>query len=101
MREFLNKIKIKSKKIIGVFACVAMSCALAVSASAAETGEAGSGAVDSALAGASQQIQAQFTQAATDITPIILGILGAGLGIFVIFVAIKLGKKMFKTVSSG
>ncbi len=98
MREFLNKIKNKSKKILGAAACAAMSCALAVSASAAETGE---GAGASALAGASDQIQQQFTQAASDITPIVLGILGAGLGIFVIFVAIKLGKKMFKTVSNG
>ncbi|MCL2087766.1 MAG: hypothetical protein FWH05_09285 [Oscillospiraceae bacterium] len=49
----------------------------------------------------SDAIIAQFSGAASDIIPIILGILGVGLGIFVIFVGIKLAKKMFGTVATG
>lgn len=48
-----------------------------------------------------EQITSQFTSAADSIVPIIVGVLGAGLGIFVIFVGIRLAKKMFSTVSKG
>lgn len=92
MKKLLSKIK----KHLGLIAASAISCvALSVGAFAASTES------PSALEGASDQILNQFQSAASDITPIILGILGAGLGIFVIFVGIKLGKKMFKTVSNG
>lgn len=91
LKDFLGKLK---KKAV-VFAAAALACGtMAVATSAAET----SGG-ETALGGASEQIMEQFTGAAADITPIILGILGAGLGIFVIFVGIKLGKKMFTTVA--
>lgn len=53
----------------------------------------------SALSSNKDEIIRQFTDAASDITPIIVGVLGAGLGIFVVFVGIKLAKKMFTTVS--
>lgn len=83
------------KKKVFVLATASLACvSMAVAASAAETSS-----NESALSGASEQILNQFTGAAADITPIILGILGAGLGIFVIFVGIKLGKKMFTTVA--
>ena len=94
----MNKIKsilsgLKKKAV--VIASAALACGtMAVAASAAENSGSGS-----ALSDASDQILEQFTRAAADITPIILGILGAGLGIFVIFVGIKLGKKMFTTVA--
>ncbi len=91
VKAFLSKLKKKSV----VLASAALACrSMAVAASAAE-----SSAPESSLSGASEQILEQFTGAAADITPIILGILGAGLGIFVIFVGIKLGKKMFTTVA--
>lgn len=45
------------------------------------------------------QIQNQFSTTANDIIPIIVGVLGAGLGVFAIFVGIKLAKKMFTTVA--
>ena len=89
MRKFLSKIK---NKIIAVGAAAVSATTMAVAAFA--EGESG-------LASAADQITAQFTSAAGDITPIILGVLGAGLGIFVIFVGIKLAKKMFSTVSKG
>lgn len=91
IKACLSKFKKKALSLVSaVLACVPIS----VAASAAET----SGG-ETALGGASEQIMEQFTGAAADITPIILGILGSGLGIFVIFVGIKLGKKMFTTVA--
>lgn len=91
LKSFLSGFK---KKFV-VLVSAALACGtMAVAASAAET----SGG-NTSLGGASDQILEQFTGAAADITPIILGILGAGLGIFVIFVGIKLGKKMFTTVA--
>lgn len=88
----MDKIKSFFKRgVFSLFACAVSSLGLAVAASAESS--------SSPLNGASQQILDQFSDAASDITPIILGILGAGLGIFVIFVGIKLGKKMFTTVS--
>lgn len=90
MRKFLSKIK---NKIIAVGAAAVSATTMAVAAFA--EGE------TTGLASAADQITAQFTSAAGDITPIILGVLGAGLGIFVIFVGIKLAKKMFSTVSKG
>lgn len=95
----MNKIKAfisKSRKKIAAVAVAAVS-ALAMSVAAFAAEESGSGS--SALSGAKDQILEQFSGAASDIVPILIGILGAGLGIFVIFVGIKLGKKMFNTVS--
>lgn len=89
MSRFFKKIK---NKILVAGTAAVSAAALAVAASA--EGETG-------LASAAEQITSQFTSAASDITPIILGVLGAGLGIFVIFVGIKLAKKMFSTVSKG
>lgn len=94
--NIFKKISAKTKKILVGVAAAALSCsAMAVGAFAA--GETSG----SALAGASDQIIEQFTTAANDIRPIIIGVLSAGLGIFVIFLGIKFGKKMFKTVSNG
>lgn len=92
MKNFISKIR---RKAVVVISAAVSALALAVCASAEEVTE----ATDSVLAGASDQILEQFSGAAADITPIIIGVLGAGLGIFVIFVGIKLGKKMFTTVS--
>jgi len=72
-----------------VFATVIMT---AVAASA------NTGGTD--LSDHSDAIIAQFTGTANDIIPIIIGVLGAGLVIFAIFVGIKKAKSMFKTVSS-
>ena len=92
----MKNVVAKLKKRLGFIFGFALACtSLSVGAFAAETEN------GSALAGASDQILEQFQSAVSDITPIILGILGAGLGIFVIFIGIKLGKKMFKTVSNG
>lgn len=94
----MNKVKSffakgKKKALALIFAAF-MAASMAVSSSAADSSGSSSG-----LAGASDQILEQFQGAANDITPIILGILGVGLGIFVIFIGIKLGKKMFTTVA--
>lgn len=93
MKNILEKLKKRLGFIIGfALACTVFSVG---AFAAAETDS------NSALAGVSDQIIDQFQTAANNITPIIVGILGAGLGIFVIFICIKLGKKMFKTVSNG
>ncbi len=88
IKTFLSKFR---KKIAAVSVAAVSALAMSVAAFAEET--------SSPLAGAADQITDQFTQAATDITPILIGVLGAGLAIFVIFVGIRLGKKMFTTVS--
>lgn len=89
VKSFLANSK---RKFLALFAAAFTALSMAVCTSAAD--ESGS-----ALSGASDQILKQFQGAADDIIPIILGILGVGLGIFVIFIGIKLGKKMFTTVA--
>ena len=91
VKAFLSKIRNKL-----AVASVASVSALAMATGVSAASETGGG---SALAGAKDQILEQFNGAASDIVPILIGILGAGLGIFVIFVGIRLGKKMFNTVS--
>ena len=59
----------------------------------------GETASSSGLSDYATQITAQFTDTANDIIPIIVGVLGAGLGVFAIFLGIRLAKKMFSTVS--
>lgn len=92
MIKLIEKLKGKGKALIGVVGAAMTTGILTVAASAEEP------AVTQSV---SDQVIEQFTGAAADVTPIILGVMGAGLGIFVIFVGIKLGKKMFSTVSKG
>lgn len=100
MKEIFYKLKGKTKKILTTLSAAALSCAaMAVGAFAAEGETASSG--NSAIAEAGDLIVEQFNNAAKDITPVIIGVLGAGLSIFIIFICIKFGKKMFKTVSNG
>ncbi len=80
-----------AKFAVGALAASAAAPLAVVVASADDTA--------TGLSNYSEQITAQFTSAASDITPIIIGVLGAGLGVFVIFVGIKLAKKMFTTVA--
>lgn len=81
------------RKILAVTAAVSAMALTAVQSFAA-TGDTG-------LATYADDITAQFKGAATDIMPIIIGVLGVGLGIFAVFKGIKLAKKMFGTVSNG
>lgn len=92
MIKLIEKLKGKGKALIGVVGAAMTTGILTVAASAEEP------AVTQSV---SDQVIKQFIDAAADVTPIILGVMGAGLGIFVIFVGIKLGKKMFSTVSKG
>lgn len=90
VKAFFSRIASKAR-LLAVITTVSCFMALtSVVASAEET---------SALASNKDLITEEFTKAASDITPIIIGVLGAGLGIYVIFVGIKLAKKMFTTVS--
>lgn len=93
----MNKVKAflgnARNKIAAVAVASVSALAMSVGASAVDTSE------NMSFAQAADEIIGQFSDAANSITPVIIGILGAGLGIFVIFVGIKLGKKMFTTVS--
>ncbi len=91
VKSFLTRVSGKAKYLASAMA-VGCTAALATVVASAEDST-------TTVADYSDQIISQFTTAASDITPIIIGVLGAGLGIFVLFVGIKLAKKMFTTVS--
>lgn len=91
VKDLLERVVTKAKFAVGTLAAAGTTAIATVAASAEETG----------LASYSTQITEQFTNTAADVVPIIIGVLGAGLGIFTIFVGIKLAKKMFSTVSKG
>ena len=80
-----------AKFAVGAMAAWAVVPVVSVVASAEDTG--------SSLGTYKDQITAQFSSTANDVIPIIVGVLGAGLGVFAIFVGIKLAKKMFTTVA--
>lgn len=92
VKDLLERAGTKAKFAVGTLAAAGTTALATVAASAEE----GTG-----LASYSTQITEQFTNTANQIMPIIIGVLGAGLGIFAIFVGIKLAKKMFSTVSKG
>lgn len=91
IKSFLSRMG-KKAKVACTLSAVAAMTALSTVVSSAEEGS-------TTLSSYSTQITEQFTSAANDIVPIIIGVLGAGLAIFVIFVGIKLAKKMFTTVA--
>lgn len=95
MNKFKNFVQTNKRRVLNAVVC----SGLAVSALACPTFASEQSPATTALDASA--ITDQFNTAAGQITPIIMGILGAGLGIFVIFVAIRLGKKMFTTVSKG
>lgn len=91
----MSRIGKKAKLACSLGAVSAVTALATVCASAEEPSS------TTALSTYTNQITSQFTSAADSIIPIIVGVLGAGLGIFVIFVGIRLAKKMFSTVSKG
>lgn len=102
VKDLLERAGTKAKFAVGTLAAAGTTALATVAASAEEgTGLASSAEAGTGLASYSTQITEQFTNTANDVIPIIIGVLGAGLGIFAIFVGIKLAKKMFSTVSKG
>lgn len=93
VKAFLTRVSGKAKYLASAMA-VGCTAALATVVSSAEDGTTGT-----QLADYSDQIIAQFSSTADAIVPIVVGVLGVALGIFAIFVGIKLAKKMFNTVS--
>lgn len=94
IKDFAERLATKARSAkfaVGAMAASAAVPVISVVASAEDTG--------SSLATYKDQITAQFTSTANDVIPIIVGVLGAGLGVFAIFVGIKLAKKMFSTVA--
>lgn len=92
VKSFFTRMGNKAKVMcsMAVASCMA---AVATIVSSAEDG------TTTEVANYSDQIIEQFTGAAEGIIPIIVGVMGAGLTIFVVFVGIRFGKKMFNTVS--
>lgn len=92
VKNFLSRVGTKARAAVALGAVAAMTAVSTVVSSAAD--------VESAsLSSYTTQITDQFTTLASDVVPIIIGVLGAGLVIFGVFMAIRLGKKMFSTVS--
>ncbi len=97
IKNLAERLGIKARQIKFVVGASAASAALpVVSVMASAEGETGTTTSLSTYAG---QIGQQFTNTANDVIPIIVTVLGAGLGVFAIFVGIKLAKKMFSTVA--
>lgn len=99
-KMFADRVAAKAhnaKFAVGALATSALVPVMAVAASA-EDGASGTTS-SSAIADYSDQIINQFSGAVDNIIPIVVGVLGAGLGIWVIFLGIRLAKKMLGTVS--
>ena len=95
LKAFAVRLADKARNAKFAVGAVAASAAIpVVSVMASAEGETSTG-----LSSYTDQITAQFTTTANDIVPIIIGVLGAGLGVFAIFMGIRLAKKMFSTVS--
>jgi hypothetical protein len=95
LKDFAERVGIKAREIkfaVGAMAASAAVPVVTVVASAEDP-------EPSSLSTYASQITNQFTSTASDIIPIIVGVLGAGLTVFAIFVGIKLAKKMFSTVA--
>ena len=98
IKMFADRVAAKAhnaKFAVGALTTSALVPVMAAAASA----EDGTGTTSTGLSTYSDQITAQFTTTANDIIPIIVGVLGAGLAVFAIFVGIRLAKKMFSTVA--
>lgn len=102
--KFIEKVKNLGKRaklcITAVVATMSMAV-LTCAASAAETGETATSAVntETVLADAGTQISTSFNSLVSTMIPVILGILGSGLVIFGIFALVKLAKKIFGKVA--
>ena len=97
IKMFADRVATKAHNVkyaVGALATSALVPVMAVAASAEDGATTSTG-----LSTYSDQITSQFTTTANDIIPIIVGVLGAGLAVFAIFVGIRLAKKMFSTVA--
>ena len=96
--EKLRKIGKKCKFMVCTAIATVASAAMAVCASAAETGDTTTD-MDTVLASAGSQLTSSFNSLVSTMIPVILGILGSGLVIFGLFALIKLAKKVFGKVA--
>lgn len=97
LKNLADRVGIKAREVkfaVGAMAASAAVPVVTVMASAEDEPVTSTG-----LSTYATQIQNQFTETANDIIPIIVGVLGAGLAVFAIFVGIRLAKKMFSTVA--
>jgi|GEM_PF-3325578 len=97
LKNLADRVGIKAREVKFAVGAMAASAAVpVVTVMASAEGEPGT---STGLSTYATQIQNQFTQTANDIVPIIVGVLGAGLAVFAIFIGIRLAKKMFSTVA--
>lgn len=97
-KSVFKKIGKKGKAMLCTAIAAISTCAMAVVASAADTGTTSTD-TNSLMAEAGEQLTNQFSGMVSTIIPVILGILGSGLVIFGIFALIKLAKKIFGKVA--
>lgn len=101
IKSFVSKIGNRGKALICGAVSMVSSCAMAAVASASDA-TSGSTGFDMATAvqDAGQSIQNQFGAMVTTLIPILIGCLMSGLGIYAVFILIKLAKKAFGSVTS-
>ncbi len=95
LKKLAGKVAHKAKAAAALVSAGALAAVTAVCASA----EDGANAAGSTIPDYSDQIVGQFQQAADNVMPTVIGVLGVALGIFVVFLGIKLAKRMLTTVA--
>lgn len=101
IKSFVSNIGRRGKALICGAVATVSSCAMAAVASAEDVTTSGSSSFDMATAvqDAGQSIQNQFGAMVTTLIPILIGCLMSGLGIYAVFILIKLAKKAFASVT--
>lgn len=91
LKSFLNKIVAKGKLIAAGSAMALTAVGSAIAASA----EDGSSSVTSVITNAGSQLTSEFTNLASTVAPILIGIGVVGLGIYAVVYLFKMAKKFF------
>lgn len=92
VKAFLTRVSGKAKYLASAMAVGCTAAIASVVASAEET-------TTVSLSDYTDSITSQFTGLVSDVLPIVIGIMGAGLTVFGVFVAFKLGRRALGTVS--
>ena len=95
----MNKVKAFLTRVSGKAKYLASAMAVGCTAAAATVVSSAEGTTTAGLSTYTDSIISLFTNMANDVIPVVIGILGAGLTIFGVFTAFRLGKKAISTVS--
>ncbi len=100
IKSFVFKIGNRGKALIcGAIATVS-SCAMAAVASASDATSSSGTDFTTVVEQAGNSIAEQFSAFVSTSIPVLIGILMSGLGIYAVFILIKLAKKAFGSVTS-